>query len=100
MPHCQTNQTLVKNNQVLLVDMGVVYEGYYSDLTRPIFLGRMSALQKKIYQIVWDAQRAGIKKAGPGVPASEVDAACRNAIEKSGYGKCFEIGRASCRERE
>ena len=92
MPHCQTNQTLVKNNQVLLVDMGVVYEGYHSDLTRPIFLGKMNPLQKKIRQIVWDAQRLGIKKAGPGVPASVVDDACREFIRKSGYSKYFGHG--------
>lgn len=92
MPHCQTNQTQVKNNHVLLVDMGVVYEGYHSDLTRPLFLGKMSLLQKKIHRIVWDAQRSGIQKAGPGVPASAVDAACRDAIHKSGYGKYFGHG--------
>jgi Xaa-Pro aminopeptidase len=72
--------------------MGVVYEGYHSDLTRPVFLGRMSPLHKKIRQIVWDAQRAGIQKAGPGVPATEVDAACREHIQKSGYGDFFGHG--------
>ena len=92
MPHCQTNRTLVKNDEVLLVDMGVVFEGYHSDLTRPVFLGKMSPLQKKIYRTVWDAQRLGIQKAGPGVPASEVDAACRRSIEKSGYGRYFGHG--------
>ncbi len=92
MPHCQTNETVLQNNQVLLVDMGVVYEGYHSDLTRPFFLGKMNTLYKKIYKIVWDAQRLGIRKAGPGVPASEVDAACRKAIHQSGYGKYFGHG--------
>ena len=92
MPHCQTNQTLVKNNELLLVDMGVVFEGYHSDLTRPVFLGKMSPLHKKIYKTVWDAQRLGIQKAGPGVPASEVDAVCRRSIEKSGYGRYFGHG--------
>ena len=92
MPHCQTNDTEVLDNNVLLVDMGVVYEGYHSDLTRPVFLGKMNALQKKIYQIVWDAQRSGIRKAGPGVPASEVDAACREYIRKKGYAKFFGHG--------
>ena len=92
MPHCQTNQTPIRNNNIVLVDMGVVYEGYHSDLTRPIFLGKMSALHKKIRQIVWDAQRAGIKKAGPGVPARDVDAACRDFIEKKGYGRHFGHG--------
>ncbi len=92
MPHCQTNETVIKDNEVLLVDMGVVYEGYYSDLTRPLFLGKMNPLYKKIHKIVWDAQRLGIKKAGPGVLASDVDAACRQHIHRKGYGKYFGHG--------
>lgn len=92
MPHCQSNDTLTRNNDMVLVDMGVVYRGYHSDLTRPIFLGKMSALHKKIYGIVWRAQRAGIAKAGPGVPASAVDAACREVIRKAGYSKKFGHG--------
>ncbi len=92
MPHCQSNETVIKENEVVLVDMGVVYEGYHSDLTRPIFLGKISPLVKEIYEIVWNAQRRGIAKAGPGVPAKEVDAACRSFIHKSGYGKYFGHG--------
>ena len=92
MPHCQTNQTPVKDNHILLVDMGVVYGGYHSDLTRPIFLGKMSVLLQKIYKIVWRAQRLGIQKAGPGVPVREVDRACRQAIQKAGYGRYFGHG--------
>ncbi|MGH7198641.1 MAG: M24 family metallopeptidase [Candidatus Omnitrophota bacterium] len=92
MPHAITGPAKVRNNDMVLVDMGVVVDGYHSDLTRPIFLGRMSPLQKKIHRIVWQAQRAGIRKAGPGVPASEVDAACRKFIEKEGYGSRFGHG--------
>lgn len=92
MPHCQSNETVIKNNDSVLVDMGTVYEGYHSDLTRPIFLGKMSPLHKKIYDIVWEAQRAGIRKAGPGVPASEVDEACRSYIRKKGYAEYFGHG--------
>ena len=92
MPHCQSNETPVKNNDSVLVDMGTVFGGYYSDLTRPIFLGKIPALHQKIYDIVWEAQRAGIRKAGPGVPASEVDEACRTVIRKKGYGDFFGHG--------
>jgi len=92
MPHCQSNETPIKDNSLVLVDMGVVYNGYHSDLTRPVFLGKMSPLLMKIHRIVWDAQRAGIKKAGPGVPAKEVDAACRKFIEKKGFGRQFGHG--------
>ncbi len=90
MPHCMSNETKIKD--MLLVDMGCVWEGYHSDLTRPLFLGRMTPLQKKVNGIVWDAQRAGIRKAGPGVKASDVDAACRDYIRKKGYAKYFGHG--------
>jgi Xaa-Pro aminopeptidase/Xaa-Pro dipeptidase len=92
MPHCQSNETKVKSGNLVLLDMGVVYEGYHSDLTRPIFLGKMTPLHREIHSLVWEAQRAGIKKAGPGVPASEVDAACRELIAKRGYGDKFGHG--------
>ena len=92
MPHAMTGENPVQNHQLVLVDMGVVYNGYHSDLTRPFFLGKMSGFQKKIYDIVWNAQRRGIAKAGPGVPARVVDAACRDYIEKKGYGRYFGHG--------
>lgn len=92
MPHCQTNETIIRDDNMVLVDMGVVYEGYHSDLTRPIFLGKMSSLQKKIFNIVWKAQRSGIKKARPGVAAKDVDAACRRIITEKGYGRYFGHG--------
>lgn len=89
MPHCQTNETRMKNNDIVLVDMGVLYDGYCSDLTRCFFLGKMSPLHKKIHAIVWEAQRAGIKKAAPGVSCREVDEASRSIIRKHGYGGLF-----------
>lgn len=89
MPHYQTNETRMKNNDIVLVDMGVVYDGYCSDLTRCFFLGKMSPLQKKIHSIVWEAQRAGIKKAAPGVTCAEVDEASRSVIRKYGYADLF-----------
>jgi len=92
MPHCQSNETRIQKNEPVLVDMGVVYEGYHSDLTRPVFLGKITALQQKIHDIVWKAQRLGIERAGPGVAASEVDSACRDFIRKSGYGGFFGHG--------
>ena len=92
MPHCQTNNTVIKDNSLVLVDMGVVYEGYHSDLTRPIFLGKIGAFHKKIHRVVKQAQAAGIRKAAPGVAVKEVDAACRDWIKKSGYGRYFSHG--------
>lgn len=92
MPHYQTGAQKFKKGDTVLIDMGVVYGGYHSDLTRTFFLGTMSPLQKKIYDIVWDAQRAGIRAVRPGLPAAEVDAVCRSFIAKKGYADYFGHG--------
>lgn len=92
MPHCQSDRTRIRKDQPVLVDMGVVYEGYHSDLTRPILLGKMNASYRKVNRIVREAQAAGIRRAGPGVPASEVDRACRDWIRRRGYGSYFGHG--------
>lgn len=89
IPHYMTSDARMKNNDIVLVDMGVIYDGYCSDLTRCFFLGKMSPLHKKIHDIVWEAQRAGIQKASPGVTCKEVDEASRSVIRKYGYAGMF-----------
>lgn len=92
MPHAVTGETKVRENDLILVDMGCVYQGYHSDLTRCFFTGRIPPLKQKIYNTVLQAQELGIKKAGPGVKAKDVDLACRDFIAKKGYAKFFGHG--------
>ncbi len=92
MPHAVTGETKVRENDLILVDMGCVYEGYHSDLTRCFFTGKIPPLKQKIYNTVLQAQELGIRKAGPGVKAKDVDLACRDYIDKKGYGKFFGHG--------
>lgn len=89
MPHAITGNTVVQKQDMVLVDMGVVYEGYHSDLTRCFFVGKIPRLHQKVYDIVRKAQELGLKKAKKGVKASDVDKACRDYIDKQGYGKYF-----------
>jgi Xaa-Pro aminopeptidase len=93
MPHAVSNHKCkLKANQMLLVDMGVVSDGYHSDLTRCLFMGKIPPHQRKIYDIVLKAQERGIRKVKPGVRTRDVDAACRNYIEQKGFGKYFGHG--------
>lgn len=89
MPHAISGNRTVQENDMVLVDMGVVYKGYRSDLTRCFFIGKIPRLKQKIYDIVKQAQALGIEKAKPGVRIGDVDVACRSYIEKAGYGKYF-----------
>lgn len=52
MPHAQPTNKKLKNNEVIVIDFGVNYNGYNSDITRTIFLGKVSKKIKFIYNIV------------------------------------------------
>jgi Xaa-Pro aminopeptidase len=88
-PHHLSSERRIGPGEPVLVDLGVDYQGYKSDLTRVILSGKISSLAQRISKIVRTAQEAAIKKIKPGLLASEVDAFSRNYIEKKGYGACF-----------
>jgi Xaa-Pro aminopeptidase len=88
-PHHKPTLRELKNNEILLVDMGVDYLGYKSDLTRAFFLGKINTLVLKIYNIVKEAQRLAIKEIRPGKSCAQIDAVARNYIASKGYAKNF-----------
>ena len=62
IPHHNSNNTPFKNGDIILIDMGMKYKGYCSDMTRMIFTKPPTEKQKEIYDLVLKAQKAGIKK--------------------------------------
>lgn len=92
LPHGKASEKLIKKGELIVVDMGVLLNGYNSDGTRTFVTGSPTSKQKEIYNIVRDAQAAAIDSIRPGVKASEVDLAARRVIEKAGYGKFFGHG--------
>lgn len=87
--HLDFGNDKLRPGDFVLIDMGTAVEGYNSDMTRTEAYGQPSQLQKDIYQIVLEANLAGIAAIRPGIPASEVDAAARRVIENYGYGDRF-----------
>jgi len=92
LPHGKASDKVIKKGELVVVDMGVSFKGYCSDGTRSFAIGKSTALQKKIYRIVKEAQTLAIEKITHGVKASRVDAAARGYIKKSGYGRYFGHG--------
>jgi len=88
-PHARVTDRKIKNNEPVLVDMGIDIKGYKSDLTRMFFLGKMSNLYERIYDAVKEAQARGIAKIRAGVKAADVDAAARNYLESLNLAKYF-----------
>jgi Xaa-Pro aminopeptidase len=92
LPHYRPTEKLVESNQPLLIDWGALFNGYCSDLTRTLLIGRVSPRIKKAYKVVLDAQLAAIDFLRPGVTTRQADKVARDLIDKAGYKKCFGHG--------
>lgn len=89
MPHYRAEATKLKKGDAILVDIGVVVDGYASDMTRMLFFGNMHPKMKEIYQIVHKAQKAAIDRARPGVTSQELYDTAMRVIDKAGYRDAF-----------
>ena len=74
---------------MILIDMGVIYKGYCSDMTRVLFTRQPLPQEMAVYNLVLRAQETAIKKLRTGVAGSTGDQYAREIIEKAGYGKQF-----------
>lgn len=88
-PHARAGSSTLGRNSSVLIDWGARLEGYNSDLTRNLVVGKVASRFEELYQVVLDAQKAGIQAAGPGIGTSEVDAAARCVIAEAGYAERF-----------
>jgi Xaa-Pro aminopeptidase len=79
-PHHQPSKRKLKQKDTVLIDFGVKYKGYCSDITKCFAVGRPTTFYKKVYDVVQQAQAAAIKMVKAGVPIKKVDAAARKII--------------------
>jgi Xaa-Pro aminopeptidase len=92
LPHYRPQEVAVQRDQPLLIDWGAVHKGYCSDLTRTLLVGRCSPRIRKVYSVVYEAQRAAIKFLRPGVTTGQADRVAREVIAEAGFGKEFGHG--------
>lgn len=87
-PHHQPDDTVLADGPLWL-DLGCRKDGYWSDLTRCVYIGTPTARYREIFAIVDEARQAGQDAVAVGAPASAVDQAARAVIERAGYGPYF-----------
>ncbi len=88
-PHHITSDYKLKKGDAIICDVGAIWEGYRSDLTRTYPLGKMAPSFWRIFRIVEKAQKEAIHKLKPNVRAVSIDSAARQVIQKAGYGRSF-----------
>ena len=88
-PHHATDDTRLQDGDSIILDVGVPYRRYCSDMTRTVFFRSATDEQKRVYDIVEKANAAGRAAVRPGVALRDVDRAARKVIEDAGYGKYF-----------
>lgn len=91
-PHAIPGERKIQSGDFVTMDFGCVYEGYCSDMTRTVAVGEPTKEMKKVYNLVLEAQLAGIAASKAGIPGKEIDAAARKVIADGGYGEFFGHG--------
>ena len=92
LPHGTATDKKIYAGEFVTMDFGAVYNGYRSDITRTICVGRASAEQKKIYNAVLDAQLYGLEIITTGKSGKEIDSTVRERLTSAGYGDYFVHG--------
>lgn len=88
-PHHITSDYKLRRGDPVICDIGGLWEGYHSDLTRTYTLGKIASSFSRVFRIVKNAQIEGIRRLRPGVTAGSIDQASRRVIRKEGFGPQF-----------
>lgn len=88
-PHARAGARKVKLGDMIKIDFGAVCEGYHSDMTRTVFLGKAGNEQKDIYKSVAKAQVKALEGLAPGITGKEADALARNFFKNIGKVRHF-----------
>jgi len=89
MPHGVASDKVMEAGDFVTLDFGCFVDGYTSDMTRTVVLGKASAKQKEVYQTVLRAQTEALAGLSAGVTGKAADKIARDIIKNAGYGDCF-----------
>ena len=91
LPHAIPSDKLLKEGELITFDFGAAYQGYCSDCTRTVAMGKISQELKDIYDTVYTAHMNALSAVKPGMVCRDIDAIARTYIDKL-YPDCFGHG--------
>jgi Xaa-Pro aminopeptidase len=89
LPHAQPRPVEVGDGDLVVIDWGAQLDGYCSDCTRTVAAGHAGGHGAEIYQLVLEAQLAGLGAVAVGAAGRDVDAVAREVIDAAGHGEHF-----------
>jgi Xaa-Pro aminopeptidase len=89
LPHGRATAAKLPRRGFVTLDFGVILNGYCSDMTRTVYLGKPRADERAAYEAVLEAQEAGVAAVASGVSCAEVDEAARSVLRKAGLAEAF-----------
>lgn len=92
MPHGVASTKLIESDELITIDFGGRYRGYYADETVTCAMGQPNDRLCKIFDIVLEAHDRAIAAVKPGVLLKDIDAVARDYITQAGYGEYFGHG--------
>jgi Xaa-Pro aminopeptidase len=91
-PHHRPGARRIEQGDLVVLDFGALVDGYCSDMTRTVSVGPANEQARRMYEVVRQSQQAGVDAVRAGVPASDIDKACRDLITDAGWGEAFVHG--------
>ncbi|WP_407550543.1 aminopeptidase P family protein [Streptomyces sp. Pv4-95] len=88
-PHHEAGDRVIEDGDMVVLDFGGLKDGYGSDTTRTVHVGPPNAEERKVHDIVREAQQAAFEAVRPGVACQEIDRVARKVIKAAGYGEYF-----------
>ena len=92
LPHYHSGDRALREGEPIVIDMGARVDGYCSDLSRTVCLGKEDARFAKVYDLVLGAQLTAIATIEAGMSGDSADGMARTVIEQGGYGEEFGHG--------
>lgn len=89
LPHGIAGEKELEKGDFVTMDFGCFLDGYASDMTRTVVMGKADERQKEIYHVVLQAQETALASIRTGASCSATDNVARQVIKKAGYGDCF-----------
>ena len=91
--HYPKSERVMQDGELILLDMGAEFAHYAADITRTLPVsGKFTPEQRKVYDLVLEAQKAAFAQVRPGAYFEDLDAAARKVIDAAGYGDYFIHG--------